>query len=334
MTNISTDIPAAKRSFDFKRTDHYLCDPIADLCIFGGRTHLTGEQAGDLDTVDDSTHALHDPRIMIPLDEPFVRNVDAKGVEAPVIIVKMDDLAMVIDGRQRVRAARVVNRRRAAQGLPLIKVPSIIKRVKDKAALLMSMVGLNENRFDDDFPSKMTKLRRLMDAGITDPEELGPVFRVSAAVIESWLRFDDMAVDSVKAAVDAGRLALSAGVEIARLREPAKQEQALASLANASQKSISTRKAREAAKLVERPDAHMGVTDKRTQTKLLKLVESKDHKGASKDALSWWAGVEAALTLIVGGDEKPDERLLALLGEARIASDTPAAPVTKKGAKS
>ncbi len=321
----TTETAPAKRSFDFKRTDHYLCDPIADLCIFGGRGVLLGEQLGEQDTIDDSSHPLHDPRIHLVLEESFVRSIDAKGVEVPIIIAKLDDLAMVVEGRQRVKGARVANRRRALRGESLIKVPCLIKRVKDRASLMLAMVSLNEQRTDDDFASKMAKLRRLMDAGIVDHDELGDAFKVSASVIESWLRFDTVAIERVRDAVEQGRIALSAGFAIARLKEPALQARALDAVqadASASKKSITQRKAREAAKLVEKPDAHMGVADKRTQKKLQQLVEKKGHaKGASKETLAWWSGVEAALSLIVGGDEKPDERLLALLGEARIANE-------------
>lgn len=315
-----------KRSFDFKRTDHYLCDPIAELCIVGGTDALPLEQRGALDTADDPTHPLHDPRIYIDLLEPFVRNIDAHGVTVPIVIVKLDDLAMVVDGRQRVRAARVVNRRREARGEPLIKVPCVIKRVRDRVALLGSMIGLNECRMEDDFATKLDKLRRVMDVGVTDPEELGTMFGVSGAVIESWLRFDDLAVARVQEAVAQGKLALRAGIEIARLREPAQQEAALDAVladdGSSSTRKSTVRRAREAAKRITKPDAHDGVSDKRTQRKLLALTKAKDHpKGTSKETFAWWSGVEAALHLIVGGDERPDERLLALLGAARVTKE-------------
>lgn len=309
-----------KRSFDFKRTDQYLCDPLLDLCLVGGAGVLPDEQSGELDTSEDKGHPLYDPRLRDELTEPFVRNIDHNGVTVPVVIVKLGDLACVVDGRQRVRAARVANRRRTLRGEPPLKVPCVIKRTKDNQSLLSQMIGLNENRHDDDPRAKLDKLRRLMDSGVTDPEQLGEVFGVSAGVIEQWLRFDDLAIERVQQAVNEGKLAMRAGMEISRLRDPAKQAAALDAVLASPPKTGQIRRAREAAKLLQKPTSHVGVADKRTQRALLQLAKRKEHaKGTSKEALAWWQGVEDALTLIVGGDDTPDDRLLALLGEASVS---------------
>lgn len=330
-TNNGTNGITPKRSFDFKRTDHYLCDPVYDLCIVGGATMLPEAERGPLDTNEDRSHLLHDDRLRDPLEESFVRNVDTLGILETIVIAKMGDVAVVVEGRTRVRAARVVNARRANRGEPLLKVPCIIRRANE-TDLLAVMISGNEQRRDEDVGGKIEKLKRLMNRGVT-VEDAAMYFKVSEGVIESWLRFDDLAISTVKAAVDAGKLALSAGIQIAALKSPAKQEQALSELtaaassapqddANGKRKpGISTRAARAVAKKIENPTAHLGVAEKRTQKKLYELVQNKDHKNASKEALAWWSGVEAALQLVVGSDDKPDERLLALLGEARVSNE-------------
>lgn len=330
-TNGST--ATLKRSFDFKRTDHYLCDPVYDLCIIGGATMLPEEERGVLDTAEDKSHVLHDPRLLLALEESFICNVDTLGVLETIVIAKMADVAVVVAGRSRVRAARIVNARRAARGEPLIKVPCVMRR-SNETDLLSVMIAENEGRHDEDVRGKIDKLKRLMARGV-DVHQASVTFNTTVAVIENWLRFDDLAIERVKDAVDAGKLALSAGLEIARLRSPEKQAQALdelttqsafadaAAVANGkpAKAGISTSAARAVAKKIENPTAHQGVKDKRSQRKLFELVQNKDHKNASKEALAWWSGVEAALQLIVGSDEKPDERLLALLGEARVSAE-------------
>lgn len=323
----TTTTPTAKRSFDFKRTDHYLCDPTLDLCIVGGADLLEEHERGMLDvasTVDDKTLQLlrDDEGLREPLREPFVRNVDALGVLETIVIAKIGDVAVVVEGRTRTRAARQANRRRAERGEPLIKVPCLIRRATDATDLLAVMIAGNEGRRkEDSIVAKIEKLKRYMARGV-DVHQAADIFNVSVGVVESWLRFDDLAIESVKQAVDAGQMALSAGIEVARLKDPAKQQQVLDATktngANGKHAQTSTRKIREAAKKIEKPDAHVGVSAQRVQRKLLAAVKRVDHKGHSKDTLAWWQGVEDALTLICGGDDKPDDRLLALLGQVQV----------------
>ena len=331
MTTDKNTTPTVKRSFDFKRTDHYLCDPYFDLCIVGGADLLPEYERGPLDvatTVSDATMQVlrDDERLREPLSESFVRNIATLGVLETIVIAKIGDVAVVVEGRTRVRGARQANKLRAERGEPIVKVPCIIRR-SDASDLLAVMISGNEQRRAESIVGKIEKLKRYMARGV-DVHQAADVFGVSVGVVESWLRFDDTAIASVKEAVDSGQLALSAGMSVARLKDPAKQQEVLTKLQETTSKpsapgksAISTRAARNAAKTVERPDAHHGVSDKRTLRALLKLTKDKDHGSkASKETFAFWEGVEAALTLIVGGDDKPDERLITLLGAATLAS--------------
>lgn len=309
-------MPEAKRSFDFKRTDQYLCDPIRDLCIIGGATMPINEQ-GLLDTSAQPSHALHDPRITMPLADPFVRNIAALGVQVPIIIVKLDDVACVVDGRQRVRAARVVNRLRESRGEAPLTVPCIVKRVKDETALLTTMISTNEARTEDDAPTKFDKLKRLLDSGVSHAQAAA-VFSVSEKVIEQWLRFDDMAIQRVKDAVDQGKLALSAGIEVARLKDPAAQAAQLDAIVASGKGKASTRDVRKSIKAASKPNASAGITSARIHRKLLEAVQQTPHPtNTSERTLAWWQGVEDALRLIVGADdkEKVEQRLAKLYTE-------------------
>lgn len=301
-----------------KRTDVLLKNPMTELCLFGGLTMLGEDERGPIDTIDDVASPFHDPRLLLPLDEAMCRNVNLLGVLETVLVTRVGDVFIVLEGRQRVRWARRVNRWRAERGEPLllVKCDPIRAAATDPALALAIMVAGNEVRQDDDITQKLAKVKRLMVH--MDIHAAADYVGKPVSVVESWLRFDDNAIAEVKQAVETGRIAMSAGQRIAALVDPAKQQQVMATLPNKGK--ISVRNAAKAAKLIEKPSAHIGVADKRTQRALLKLVENKDHKGASKETLAWWAGVEAALHLVTGGDEKPDERLLALVGEAMTAA--------------
>lgn len=324
MTTTTTN--GTKNTNRDKRTDVLLKNPLTELCLFGGLDLLDKSEHGPLDTHDNPSSPYHDKRLMLPLVPEMVDSVTLRGVMVPIIVTRVCidgvDRLVVLEGRQRVRWARIANVRRAAQGLPEILVKCDVSRAaaSDPLLAMSIMVTGNEVRQDTDITMKIENAKRLMAHG-ADVHYLATHFGKPVGVIESWLRFDDTAITDVKRAVEAGQLALSAGMSIARLKDPAAQRQALSEVTLPSGKPVSTRKAREVAKRIESPDAHIGVSDKRTQRALLKLVEAKDHKGANKEALAWWSGVEAALRLIVGGDEKPDEKLLALLGQARVSSE-------------
>lgn len=301
------------------RTDVLLKLP-TELCLFGGLTMLDKNEQGPLDTTDDVSSPYHDPRLLLPLEDARVRNVNLLGVLETVLVTRVGEVLIVIDGRQRVRWARAANKLREERGEPLLRIKCDPVRLAatDKSYALAVMIATNEQRTDDDINGKIEKLKRLMASGV-DADGAADYFGTSRGVIDSWLRFDDTAIAGVKQAVEAGRMALSAGLRIAALQDPAKQNEALKQLsANAPPTGkISTRNAAKAAKLIEKPTAHVGVQTLRTQKSLLKLVLKKDHpKQTSKETYAWWQGVEAALQLIVGSDEKADERLLALLGEA------------------
>lgn len=308
---------ANKRSFDFKRTDHFLCDPVEDLCIVGGLV-LPVDQRGALDTEEDESHALHDPRLHLPLAEAFCKNIDAFGVQQPITIVKLNDVACVVDGRQRVRAARVVSGWRASRGEPGPKVPCVIKRVKDGTSLLASMVSLNEARTDDDTYSKLGKLRRMLDRGVTN-EDAAIAFSVDERTIELWLAFDDHAIDAVKQAVETRKLSFSAGAEIAKLKEPDKQQAALSTvLAGAAlpggNGKITARKVKAAARKLNGSSSTGGITSRKTLAKFLSAIEETKHPNASDRTLAWWDGVEAAIVAILGTDEgRVDERLTKII---------------------
>jgi len=87
---------ASKTAFDASRISAFGFDP------------------DDLVLIEDPKHPLYDARIKLPLKPEFVANIKALGVTVPVVVRKIDGRPVVIDGRQRVRAAIEANPRALA----------------------------------------------------------------------------------------------------------------------------------------------------------------------------------------------------------------------------
>lgn len=165
--------------------------------------------------VDDKEHPLYDPRVNADLNPSFVKNVTVRGVIKPVIIRKEGDKAIVIDGRQRVRAAREANKKINAEGGVTLRIPCIIKRTDDDTAASM-MVELNEHRVADGLVTKAFKAQRLLNRGLSN-EAVADSFGVSTSTLRNWLLLADCH-PKVRAAVEDGRVRLAdATRELAKL---------------------------------------------------------------------------------------------------------------------
>lgn len=296
-----------RRGFDFARGNLWSVDPM-DLCIIGGRC-LSADERGPLDTNDGPTHDLYDERVAEALTEEFVNNIDAHGVDTPILIVKLNDVATVIAGRKRVRAARVVNARRKKRGEPPIKIDAKLKRASG-SAILAAMITENEARTDDGILTKIEKLKRLMNRGVSI-EDAAVHFNAKIATVKGWLAFEDRATAETKTAARSGRLSASAAAELAKVSDPDKQREKLASMIGSGEK-VSARAARTASKIARGKAA--GVSDKKTQKKLLHVVQATSHPNVSEKTAAWWDGVEAALKLVIG-DADVDMRLQGKLDE-------------------
>ena len=289
------DAKNSKRSFDHARNTMWTIPP-EDLCIIGGRK-LPAEERGKLDTDDGDEHELYDPRIFDPLTEEFILNIDAFGVDTPVVISKIDDVPVVIFGKTRVRAARAANRRRKARGEPLISIDCKIKR-GNTTSLLAAMIVENENRRDDGIPAKLDKLKRLMARGVS-AKDASVIFGVKEQTVKGWLAFDDNATAETKKAAEAGRLSHTAAAALARIKDPDAQRAQLDRLLSTEGR-VSKGAAREAAQGANGKKVAISIADKRTQRRLLSYVQNIPHGNAGEKTMAWWEGVEEALKLVVG----------------------------------
>jgi hypothetical protein len=306
---MSKTVRNSKRSFDFARNTMWTIDP-DDLCIVGGKAMPAAER-GSIDTDDGEEHELYDPRILEPLTEEFILNIDAHGVDTPILIAKIDDVPVVIAGKTRVRAARVVNRRRKSKGEPPLKIDCKIKREKT-SQLLAAMIVENENRHDDGIPAKIDKLKKLMGRGVST-EDAAVVFGVKVKTVKGWLAFEDNAITETKKAAEAGRLSHTAAATLARIKDPDEQRAQLDRLLSTEGR-VSKAVARAAAQGVNGKKVVISVGDKRTQRRLLTYVQNISHGSASEKTMAWWQGIEDALKLVIG-EEDVNPRLVGKLDE-------------------
>ncbi len=308
-----------KQAFDFARNSMWSVDPM-DLCIIGGKC-LPKDEQGPLDTEEDTEHALYDLRLHEPLTEEFVNNVYAIGVDTPILIAKLDDKAVVVAGRSRVRAARLANKRRKEKGEPLIKVDCKMKR-DNEVGLMGTMISENEARRDDDMMTRITKFKRYLNKGVSI-EDAAVRFNVSVATAKTWLAFDDNAIAATKKAVESGKISPSAAMALARTKEPEKQKEALDHLLeHAGEGGRGTERAARMATRKAGSGNVIGVTDKKTLKKLFEAVQNVPHShNSSEKTLAWWEGVEAALGLVIG-EEDADARIDGVLQQVRSQMKT------------
>lgn len=177
--------------------------PSTKQAIAGTRLNAFGLDPDTIILVEDAESALYDERTEIPLSPELIKSIQAHGVLEPVLVRKNGNRVECIDGRQRVKAAREVNRRLKAEGAPTIKVPAMVKRGEDHEVFAM-MVTANENRIDDDPITKAKKAQRFLDMG-RNTKEAAVHFGVTEGTLKSWVRLLDCAPE-VRKAVAQGKL--------------------------------------------------------------------------------------------------------------------------------
>jgi ParB/RepB/Spo0J family partition protein len=163
-----------------------------------------------LDT-DDRDHALFDERVFLPVDESLVRNIMVYGIQQPVNVRLEEGKLYVVDGRQRVRAAREAAKRMTGAGEQTIKVPARVTR-GDDARVAGIMISNNELRQGDELLVKARKASRLLDqlGGIN---EVALAFGRTPTTIKNWLSLVE-ADETVLHAVQNGKLSAAAAIEL------------------------------------------------------------------------------------------------------------------------
>lgn len=177
------------------------------------KTDLLNIDPDLLKIVEDPKHPAYDERIFLPLPEWLITSVDEDGVINPIKIKLEGDDYIVIDGRQRVRAAREANKRRRSRGEVLLRVPCHPMRADEKTQTRM-MVKLNEHRQEDDSLTRAKKMARLQGHGYTNAE-IATHFAKTESFVEQHLALLDC-VPEIQKAVLAGNMSVTAAIQFAQ----------------------------------------------------------------------------------------------------------------------
>jgi ParB family chromosome partitioning protein len=176
--------------------------------------------------ITDKQHPLYDPRVEKPLRESLVVNIMKRGVRLNVRATKIGDQVIVVDGRQRVRAACEANKRLKAEGMKPLLVPTLITHGEEKE-LFNESVFLNEQREDDDPFEKADKARRMLTMGY-DEKDIAESFGVNPLTVKNWLRLFELDGE-IRNAVRSGKVNVSSAIQLADL-PVAEQKSALETL--------------------------------------------------------------------------------------------------------
>jgi ParB family chromosome partitioning protein len=181
----------------------------------------------DVWLVMDKTHPLYDERVLWEVDEALVRDIMTRGVLDPVKVTKKyGDKVIVVDGRQRVKAAREANRRLAEAGKVLVRLPVIfIDRGADDAALLGVAVSSNENRLEDTPINRARKAVLLQGMGYS-LDEVATAFGKTKTAVANWLKLNELDKNVIHA-LEARKLSAEAALKLHGLDAEA-QKKALA----------------------------------------------------------------------------------------------------------
>lgn len=184
--------------------------------------------------VDTPGHHLYDKRVHLPPDEGLVQSFLAGHTQILAIRVEYDGKdkdgnprVLVVDGRQRVKAAREVNRRLRAELGPEAATMNIRGEVSRGDALKLRVwkVVSNEVRRPDPPILKAEKAQELLDNGLP-MDNLPAVFGVGMQTIKKWLSLLNLA-DPIKAELVKGVVSTEAAallVDLPREEQVTKYE--------------------------------------------------------------------------------------------------------------
>jgi len=201
-------ITRVKSALDAKRgSSTFYMDP-DELIIVG------------LDTPDGAEHPQWDERIELPIDERLVASISKHGVIEPVKVYKDGNRPIVWDGRQRVKAAREINRRRSEHGLSTITIRCLVSTRENEQSLAGMMVAANEIKQSDSIEVKVAKARRLEALGMS-MLDIAVEFGVTVQTINTWLKLG-ATPEPVQKAVATGEMSIGEAIQNAEL--PRKQQ--------------------------------------------------------------------------------------------------------------
>lgn len=220
------------RSERVKRSEMWRIDP--DVCVVIG-----------LDTKDGPEHPLYDARIELPVPEAFIKNVDAIGVQQAVQVIRGPaGEPVIVNGRQRIRACRIANKRRRKRGEEPWLVPC---EPRSGSGAFLSMVAISTNEYvQQDSPvAKANKAARLVNEMGMSPAEVAVGFGVTSQTIRNWLRLLELD-HKVQKAVERGIVKPTQAIQLHGL--PAEEQREKLESLTSSGERVTVERARAAAK--------------------------------------------------------------------------------------
>lgn len=167
-----------------------------------------------LDTEDGPEHPLYDKRAFWDVNKALVANILVYGILDPVRVRKDAGRLLVVEGRQRVKAAREAAARSDLAGEFAVRVPTW-ESVGDDKRMAGIMISANEQRTADTALDRAFKAARLLDM-LGDEDEVCNAFGRSKTTIRNWLSLA-AADPTIHEAIRNKTLSTQAGVELSRL---------------------------------------------------------------------------------------------------------------------
>jgi ParB family chromosome partitioning protein len=189
-----------------------------------GRDELLLFDPETLVIVTDPKHPLFDERALLQPEERLILSIMDVGVIEPIVVRKNGEREKgipnieVVDGRQRVKAARIANHRILEQGGEPVRVPGV-RRLGDNVSLTGVMITTNELRLADSPLIKAQKLSRYLALGRT-MEEAAVTFGATVSTLKGYLSLLTCHPDVI-AALKKGRI----GVTHAKMLSAMPQEE-------------------------------------------------------------------------------------------------------------
>ena len=295
----------------------------------------------DLVLVTDEGSPLYDERVHLPVDEGLVKNIMFAPDGVPLGVIKAiigrrnpeTGKVEVVDGRQRVKAAREANKRLRKAGLEPIWVTVLIQRGRDHQ-MAGILISANEHAQEDTPQGKAKKAARYIAMG-RDEKEVAVLMGVSEATVKNMLRYVD-APAAVRAAGDSGKITMADAYGLARM-EPAEAKDKLKELLEKAprtpgkKRSKNAKKARqvmgrseagrsEAGKSEPKSEAAEPATDPAVPTKkgLKKLEDAVAEAIAVWIEATWnegnWNGATSDIPILLRKGEWRDHRDKAAAG--------------------
>ena len=171
------------------------------------------------------------PRADEKLEDAWLEDLRANGVRQPVDAYRDGNSVVLLEGRRRVRAARVIWDEQTAAGVP--ESERVTVRVNVRKGSPVELFGFNVGSENRKSRSPMQRAALMLQAQKfgSDDKQIATMFSVSTQTVKNMLSLYDLAPD-VQRAVDKGELPIREAIKLADMPR-AEQQLLLAGLKEA-----------------------------------------------------------------------------------------------------